>query len=212
MVRKIGRNGAEAVIFSGYYPEAVKILSRMRKMQMRTIFIASDGVKADAFISSAGNDAEGVYVSGPKDVSGNPMAKAAIDAHRKEHGKDPGAFYLNAYSAALVLIQAYQKAGTTDPESIKSVMRNGVFNTPIGTIRFNGARRCGGGRTRHVPGKKRSFHRDRMTLCPGTKIRPVSGSDRNLYAVLADGLFSPGGGQRALERRRIGANDHADRF
>jgi branched-chain amino acid transport system substrate-binding protein len=46
----------------------------MRKKRMDTIFISDDGVKDDTFIKVAGEYAEGVYATGPMDVSSNPMA------------------------------------------------------------------------------------------------------------------------------------------
>jgi branched-chain amino acid transport system substrate-binding protein len=46
-------SGAEAVIFGGYHPEASKIVTRMRKKHMKTIFISDDGVKDDTFIKLA---------------------------------------------------------------------------------------------------------------------------------------------------------------
>ncbi len=72
VVQKVRRKGAEAVIFGGYHPEASKIVRQMRKKRMDTIFISDDGVKDDTFIKVAGKYAEGVYATGPKDVSRNP--------------------------------------------------------------------------------------------------------------------------------------------
>ena len=92
VVQKIKRSGAEAVIFGGYHPEASKIVSQMRKKRMKTIFISDDGVKDDTFIKVAKEYAEGVYATGPMDVSKNPRATAANEAHKKAYGADPGAF------------------------------------------------------------------------------------------------------------------------
>jgi branched-chain amino acid transport system substrate-binding protein len=72
VVQKIKRSDAEAVIFGGYHPEASKIVTQMRKRKMDTIFISDDGVKDDTFIKVAGEYAEGVYATGPRDVTQNP--------------------------------------------------------------------------------------------------------------------------------------------
>ena len=89
VVQKIKKSNAEAVIFGGYHPEASKIVSQMRKKRMDTIFISDDGVKDDTFIKVAQKYAEGVYATGPMDVSQNPMAVAANEAHKKAYGADP---------------------------------------------------------------------------------------------------------------------------
>lgn len=137
VVQKIKRRGAEAVIFGGYHPEASKLVMEMRKKKMKTIFISDDGVKDDTFIKVAGVYAEGVYATGPKDVSSNPMAAAANDAHRAAYGEDPGAFFLNAYAAALALLNAMENAGSTDYDAMADALRTKNVDTPLGSIRFD---------------------------------------------------------------------------
>ena len=138
VVQKIKRSKAEAVIFGGYHPEASKIVTQMRKKRMKTIFISDDGVKDDTFIKVAGKYAEGVYATGPKDVSANPMAMKANKAHQKAYGADPGAFFLNAYAAALALLNAVEKSGGTDYDGIMKSLTTDYVDTPLGKIKFDG--------------------------------------------------------------------------
>jgi branched-chain amino acid transport system substrate-binding protein len=138
VVQKIKRNDADAVIFGGYHPEASKIVTQMRKKKMKTFFISDDGVKDDTFIKVAGKYAEGVYATGPKDVSSNPMAIAANEAHKAAYGEDPGAFFLNAYAASLALLNAIEKAGSTDYDAISKALKTQYVETPLGKIKFDG--------------------------------------------------------------------------
>ena len=137
IIQKIKNSEAEAVIYGGYHPEASKIVTLMRKKKMQTIFISDDGVKDITFIKVAGKYAEGVYATGPKDVSTNPLAIAANDAHKKIYGSDPGAFFLNAYAAAQALLNAIEKAGSTDYEKVSRALKTEYLDTPLGKIRFN---------------------------------------------------------------------------
>jgi len=137
VVQKIKRSDAEAVIFGGYHPEASKIVTQMRKKRMKTIFISDDGVKDDTFIKVAKEYAEGVYATGPKDVSNNAMAKAANAAHKKAYGEDPGAFFLNAYAATQALLNAIQQAGSTDYAAVAQALKTKDVETPLGSIHFD---------------------------------------------------------------------------
>ncbi len=137
IVQKIKRKGADAVIFGGYHPEASKIVSMMKKKRMKTTFISDDGVKDDTFIKVAGKNAEGVYASGPQDNSKNPLSTKAIADHKKEYGEDPGAFYENAYSAALALLNAIDKADSTEMDAVVKALRTENVDTPVGTIHFD---------------------------------------------------------------------------
>jgi branched-chain amino acid transport system substrate-binding protein len=137
IVQKIKFSGADAVLYGGYHPEAAKIVSGMKKKKMKTLFISDDGVRDDTFIKVAGKYAEGVYATGPIDTSKNPMAVAAIEQHKKVYGSDPGAFYLNAYAASLCLLEAIQKAGSTDFAAVTKALRTNWFETPLGKISFD---------------------------------------------------------------------------
>jgi branched-chain amino acid transport system substrate-binding protein len=137
VVQKVKQSGADAVVFGGYHPEASKIVTQMRKKKMDAFFISDDGVKDDTFIKVAGNYAEGVYATGPRDLSNNPLYKEAIEEHRKAYGEDPGAFFQEAYSASLALLNAIAKAGSTDYDAVRQALQNNDVETPVGKIRFD---------------------------------------------------------------------------
>lgn len=137
VVQKIRRSGAEAVIFGGYHPEASKIVGQMRQRRMDTIFISDDGVKDDTFIKVAGKNAEGVYATGPADVSSNPVAQEYREKFMQAEGTEPGAFFDNAIAATLALTNAFAQAGSTDPVAMARVLREEEAATPFGNIKFD---------------------------------------------------------------------------
>ncbi len=137
VVNKLKRSGAQAIIFGGYHPEASKLVAQMRKDKMKTIFISDDGVKIDTFIKLAGKYAEGVYATGPKDTSTNPMDKAVREAYKKAYGEDVGVFSINGYAAAQALLNAIQKAGSTNYDAIVKALRTDYVETPLGKIKFD---------------------------------------------------------------------------
>jgi branched-chain amino acid transport system substrate-binding protein len=137
VIQKVRQSGAEAVIYGGYHPEASKLVMGMRKKKLDLPFVSDDGVKDDTFIKVAGPFAEGVYASGPRDTSTNPLTIAAVAAHRAAHGGDPGAFYLNAWAGTQALLNAIAKAGGTDQAAVAKALRSEWVETPLGKIRFD---------------------------------------------------------------------------
>lgn len=137
IVQKIKYANVDAVIYGGYHPEAASIVQQMRKKGMKTAFISDDGVKDQTFIKVAAQAAEGIYASGPKDTTKNPLAVKAIEEHKKVYKTEPGAFYLNAYSATLAILNAIGKAKTTDPKIVMKAMRTHLTDTPLGKIKFD---------------------------------------------------------------------------
>ena len=137
VINKIKNSGAEAIIFGGYHPEASKLVGQMKKKGMDTVFISDDGVKDDTFIKVAGEYAEGVYATGPKDTSSNPLTQAANKAHQDAYGEDPGAFFLNAYAATTAILNAIDKAGSTDYDAMTKALKSEYVETTLGNISFD---------------------------------------------------------------------------
>ncbi len=137
VVQKLRRSGADGIMFGGYHPEASKLISQIRKKRIKLPFISDDGVKDNAFIKVAGKNAEGVYATSSKDVSSLPMYQEAVARHKEEFGTEPGAFYKEAYSAAIALLNAIERAGDTAPEKIKAALHSKAANTPVGNIQFS---------------------------------------------------------------------------
>jgi len=137
VIQKIRRSGAQGVIFGGYHPEAASLVSQMRKRGVNIIFLSDDGVKDDTFIKVAGRYAEGVYASGPRDTRQNPLAIAAINAHKRTYGTAPGPFFLNAYAATQAILNGIAVARSTNPDAVQKAMRTSFVKTPLGSISFD---------------------------------------------------------------------------
>ncbi len=137
IVSKIKQSGAEAVLYGGYHPEASKIVTQMRKKRMEIPFVSDDGVKDDTFIKVAKEYAEGVYASGPMDTSDLPLYQEAVKQHQDAFGEDPGAFYKEAYAATMALLNAIEKAGSTEYAALEKTLRSDWVETPVGKISFD---------------------------------------------------------------------------
>lgn len=137
VVQKVRQSGADTVMFGGYHPEASKLVSQLKKKRVDVKFISDDGVKDDTFIKVAGADAEGVYASGPQDVSGLEMNKAARAAHVAEFGAEPGAFFDAAYAAMQSLVNAIDKADGAGADKIMEALRADTVETTVGAIKFD---------------------------------------------------------------------------
>ncbi len=137
VIQKIRRSNPDVIIFGGYHPEASKLITQMRKKRVNAVFISDDGVKNETFIKVAAADGEGVLATGPSDVTSLPLYKEAYEAHRAKFGTDPGDFYYGAYAATQALLNAIEKAGSTDFASVAKVLHTVPVDTAVGTIKFD---------------------------------------------------------------------------
>lgn len=139
IINRVADSGADTVIFGGYHPEAARLVSQMRTQGLETSFLSGDSVHDNAFIAVAGADAEGVYATGPRDNSGNPIASDAIAAHQEAYGEEPGAFYQEGWAAMLALTNAIEAAGSTEADAIMQALRGLTVETSVGRIGFDEA-------------------------------------------------------------------------
>ena len=137
VVNKIGNSDAQGVVWGGYHPEASKLVQQMKDKGMNLPFVSDDGVKDNTFIEVAGKYSEGVYATGPMDTSSNPLAIKAVADHKAKFGDEPGAFFFNAYAATQAIVNAIQKAGSTDYDAISKALRSEYVETPLGKISFD---------------------------------------------------------------------------
>ena len=137
VVQKLRSEGADVLIFGGNFPEASKLLALMNKKKIKLPFIGSDGLKSDGFPKIAGKDAEGVYVTGPKDVSRLPINSKARSDYKAKYGKEPGIFFDQAVAATTAVLNAVKIAGGTDYDALSRALKSSVVDTAIGKIKFD---------------------------------------------------------------------------
>ena len=137
VIQKLRNEGADLLIFGGYHPEASKLLALMSKKKIKLPFIGPDGLKGDGFLKIAGKDAEGVYVTGPKDVSRLALNSKAHADYKAKYGKEPGNFFDQAVAATVAALNAVKVAGGTDYDALTRALKSSLVDTSIGKIKFD---------------------------------------------------------------------------
>ena len=137
VVQKIRKEGADAVIFGGYHPEASKLVGQMNKKRMKIAFIGPDGIMGDGFLDIAGKDAEGVYATGPMDVTQFAANKKARADYTAKYGKEPGTFFDQGYAALQAALNAIEKANGTDYEAVSKALKSSFVDSAVGKIKFD---------------------------------------------------------------------------
>ncbi len=137
VVQKIRREGADTVVFGGYHPEASKLISQMKNKRVIAAFVGPDGVKGKGFLEIAGKDAEGVYATGPMDVSKYAMNQEIRQAFVDKYGKEPGTFFDQGVAAWQAAINAIQMAEGTDYVKLGAALKNNYVETCVGKIKFH---------------------------------------------------------------------------
>lgn len=127
----------DVVVYGGMDPQAAPMIRQMRTLGMKTAFMGGDGMQSAEFIKLAGRAAEGAIGSSP----GLPIEKMPGGANfTKRFGERFGKIQIYApfsHDAAVVLIQAMLRAGSTEPDKVLAELGKTKLDGVIGPIAFD---------------------------------------------------------------------------
>ncbi len=136
VVTKIKAVNPDIIFFGGIYTEGGLLVKQYKAVGGTAPFIGGDGIMSEEYIKIGGSAAEGNYATFGPDTKEVPSAKGFNENYRKKFG-EPGVYSVYAYDAANILLQAIQKAGTTDGAKVVPAIRAIDYNGALGHIQFD---------------------------------------------------------------------------
>ena len=130
-----GRN-PDAVFYGGMDATGGPLLKQGRELGIKAVFSFGDGACTDKMKELAGDAAEGLLCS----QAGIPVEaadKKFLEAYKKKFNADPILYSPFTYDAANMLIQAMQKANSSDPKKYLPVLQKLDFKGATGKIAFD---------------------------------------------------------------------------
>ncbi len=126
----------EILYFGGYYSEAGLLVTQMRRLGLKAIFISGDATIEQEFLKIAGRDAEGSYLSYGPDFDQLESAKKFLADYQAAYG-EVGPYSLYAYDAANVVLKAIEIAGSVEGRRIAEAIHGNVFDGARGRLEFD---------------------------------------------------------------------------
>lgn len=142
-VANVKEFGPDALIFTGYHPEAGLMRKQMIEAGLNdVIFMGGDGIKSAELAAQAGGaaNAEGIYATFGGFPEDQQPGYAAFSAKYEEaYGEAVGPYAQNNYDAFGALIAAIKQAGSLDTEAIIEALQTVEYEGVTGTFRFASA-------------------------------------------------------------------------
>ncbi len=114
------------VIFApGNFTESALIIKQARNLGMTVPFIGGDTWETDEFLSVGGAQVEGAVISTFFDpsVALTEESTTFMEAFNKEYpGKEPAAVTALGYDAYILILDAIERAGSSDPKAIRDAL------------------------------------------------------------------------------------------
>jgi len=137
VVNEIKEKQPTVIYFGGLFLQGAELLKTIRKAGIDAVFVSGDGCWHQTFIDKVGPAADGSLMTFTPQPEGTSEGKAFKRDYKSKFGMDPHPYSIFAYTAAKIVLDAIQKAGTQDSIAVSQVMRSQEFDTPLGKMRFN---------------------------------------------------------------------------
>jgi branched-chain amino acid transport system substrate-binding protein len=132
----------DAIIITGYYPEASLIIRQARQLGIKSTFVGGDGWDGSSLIPVAGKAIEGSFYSTHFSTENtSPAVQDFVQKYKKKYNKTPDAFAALGYDAVNLLADAIKRAGGTDSQKLRDAIAS-TKNFPgvTGNITINAER------------------------------------------------------------------------
>jgi branched-chain amino acid transport system substrate-binding protein len=137
VLTKLKRVNPDVIYMSVYQPEGSKMIQQARKLGLTSYFQSEDAVYHPKFLEVAGQAAEGVYLTFAQ-APDTPERRAFEETYKKKWNVTSiGSYAYYAYDAAMVILGAVAKGGSTDTEKLAATIRNNSWEGVTGNIKFD---------------------------------------------------------------------------
>lgn len=129
----------DIILIPDYYETVAKIAPQAREIGIEGIFLGGDGW--DGVTEMVGANAEPIngsyFINHYTTEDDSPIVQDFITNYQEEYGEMPNAFAALGYDAARILLEGFEKAGTTDSIAVVEAMQNIDIEGVTGRITFD---------------------------------------------------------------------------
>ncbi|MGB0695963.1 MAG: branched-chain amino acid ABC transporter substrate-binding protein [Rhodospirillaceae bacterium] len=136
LVTKLKAEGIDVIYLGGYHTEAGLIVRQAKEQGYDVTLVSGDALVSSEFASIAGDAGDGTLFSFSPDPRKNPEASSVV-AQFEETGYNPEGYTLYTYGAIQAWAAAVETAGSTDVEAVAAALKEGSFDTVLGSIGFD---------------------------------------------------------------------------
>lgn len=135
LVARLKKENIDFVYYGGYHPEMGQILRQSRAAGLKTQFMGPEGVANVSLSNIAGESADGLLVTKPKNYDQLPANQPIVKAIKAKKQDPSGAFVWTTYAAVQSLADGLKKSA--DPAEIASYLKGSTVETVMGPLSWN---------------------------------------------------------------------------
>lgn len=119
----IKATGPEAIFVPGYYAEVALIAKQARQLGIKVSLLGGDGWVGDSLLKVAGNALDGCFFSNHySEEDPAPVIQTFVKNYKAKYNETPDAMAALGYDSAKILLDAMQRAGSTDSGKLRDAI------------------------------------------------------------------------------------------
>lgn len=138
LLTKLKASKADGVFVAAETQDGSILVKQMKELGLNIkVFGVGSWATAD-FIKLAGPASEGIYAAVPYSATmETPKNQAFAKAYQAKYGVFPGKYGAAGYNATNILMDAIQRAGSTDADKIREALTKTDYQGPNGNFKFD---------------------------------------------------------------------------
>jgi len=136
VLTKLRGENPDAVFYGGMDATGGPLMKQERELGMKAVFAFGDGACTDEMAKLAGQAAEGLLCS-QAGIPAQAADKKFLESYKKRFNVEPILYSPFTYDATNLLIQAMQKANSTDPKKYLPELAKIDFKGATGAVAFD---------------------------------------------------------------------------
>lgn len=125
-ITNISKANPDIIFAPGNFTECAMLIKQARQLGVKTPFLGGDTWETPEFVTIGGAEVEGALFSTFFDSNADftPQTKSFVEKYKASHnGEEPAAVTALAYDAYNVVLDAIERAGSTDPAAIQKALK-----------------------------------------------------------------------------------------
>jgi branched-chain amino acid transport system substrate-binding protein len=138
LLAKLRASNADAIFVAAETQDGSILVKQIRELGLKAkVFGVGSWATAD-FIRLAGPAAEGIYAAVPYSYTlTSPGNDAFVKKYSAKYNDQPSKYGNAGYNAMNILMEAIQRAGSTDSEKIRAALQKTDYDAPNGKYKFS---------------------------------------------------------------------------
>ena len=138
LLTRLRANQPDGIFVAAETQDGSLLVKQLKELGVQSKVFGVGSWATNDFVKLAGAAAEGIYAAVPYAATmDTPRNRGFVSAYQSKHNEFPGKYAAAGYNAINIIMDAIERAGSTDAEKIRDALVKTDYEGPNGHFRFD---------------------------------------------------------------------------